>query len=218
MKPISLVLATISLLAGSVLAAAPAVAQTHDWSGFYAGVQAGWFNGTGTLTEPGGGEIGSWNLTGPFAGKYAGFNVQNGNFVYGVEGDINLARISGESSGVVQVVYEYGSEIETLGSLRGRAGFATGNALFFGTAGLAFATGCYWYEYDGPYEMEELSHLGFVVGVGAEYALSDSISFRKEIRFYSFPGQEVVLGEEPTDLVDYALSGVTASVGLTFHF
>jgi opacity protein-like surface antigen len=56
-------------------------------------------------------------------GIHAGFNAQNQNWVYGIEGDI----------GAVEDVYDY------VASLRGRAGWATDKVLLYGTAGVAFA-------------------------------------------------------------------------------
>ena len=208
---------TVLLAAAAWLAAlaTPAAAQTHYWSGFYAGVQAGLFNGTGVLTYEE--SDGDWELAGAFGGKFAGFNVQNGSVVWGVEADFNLASVEGNGAGFE---YLYGSEVERFGSLRGRLGFASGDFLFFGTAGVAFAQGCFWYEYASggdDYPMQEPTHVGVVIGAGAEYALTDAISIRKEVRFYNFPGQEVVLGTRD-ESADYALSGMTASIGIAYHF
>jgi outer membrane immunogenic protein len=57
------------------------------------------------------------------------YKWQNGNFVYGVEGDVNYNGMDGDNAGVE-------SEVRVDGSLRGRLGYAvTPDVLLYGTAG-----------------------------------------------------------------------------------
>ncbi|MEX0859501.1 MAG: outer membrane beta-barrel protein, partial [Cucumibacter sp.] len=143
--------------------------------------------------------------------------------VFGVEADFNVASASGETQGTQITIYEYGSTVTSFGSIRKRAGFTVDNWLFFGTAGIAFASGEFWSAScldnlcDEP-EYQDVTHVGFVVGAGAEYALSDTVSIRKDLRFYNFGTQEVQLGATQEENVEYYLTAVTASVGLTWHF
>ncbi|MEX1180083.1 MAG: outer membrane beta-barrel protein [Cucumibacter sp.] len=197
-------------------------AQAFDWSGFYAGVQGGLFNGTGWIEEY---EelIGIWPIVGPFGGVFAGFNAQHNSIVFGVEADFNVASASGETQGMAEAdFYEYGSSVDSFGSIRKRIGVTAGNWLFFGTAGIAFANGEFWSSYcDGECalpEYQDVTHFGFVVGAGAEYALSDTVSIRKDLRFYNFGSQTVQLGETAEEEVEYYLTAVTASVGISWHF
>jgi outer membrane immunogenic protein len=149
--------------------AAPApyvtAAPIFTWTGFYVGLNAGaaFNNGNGgfsssgfTAPNPviyGGGSSNS--KTGFTGGVTAGYNMQFGSFVAGVEGDINyLDRNRGNSSAVVPVggpggptpaaSYYYfganqgGSSSNYFGTARARLGFAFDRFLVFGTGGFAF--------------------------------------------------------------------------------
>lgn len=208
--------------AAALLGFGTAGAQAFDWSGFYAGVQGGLFNGTGWIEEYER-TVGTWPVVGPFGGVFAGFNAQHNSIVFGVEADFNIASAAGETQGTPQVdIYEYGSSVTSFGSIRKRVGFTVDNWLFFGTAGIAFASGEFWSAYcpsvcDEP-EYQDVTHVGFVVGAGAEYALSDSLSIRKDLRFYNFGTREVQLGGTQEETVEYYLTAITASVGISWHF
>ena len=62
-------------------------------------------------------------------GVFAGYNLQNGLFVYGIEGDVGYSGVKGDNG-----ITETKSGFE--GSLRGRMGVAvTDDVLLYGTAG-----------------------------------------------------------------------------------
>jgi outer membrane immunogenic protein len=107
----------------------------YDWTGFYIGINGGgaWgrssFDGlTGTL--------GNFNTSGWVAGGTAGYNLQYGHAVFGLEGDIDWSNVSGSAPCVggfatCQVKNDW------LGTARGRFGFAFDRFLPFVTGGLA---------------------------------------------------------------------------------
>jgi hypothetical protein len=64
-------------------------------------------------------------------GLAAGFNWQNGNYVYGGEADINLSAANDTFA-----PWQFSNP--WFGTVRGRAGVAINNVLLFGTAGLAY--------------------------------------------------------------------------------
>ncbi len=211
----------IAIILAAIVAAGAAPAQAFDWSGFYTGVQAGYFAGAVEVYNSGY-EQDTIPITGPFVGGFAGFNVQHNSIVFGVEGDLNFTSASGGQYINNSIYYQGGGEVDMFGSIRKRVGVATDKWLFFGTAGLAFATGTYWTQYcpDGCNEPDyyDVSVFGTVIGVGAEYALSDNITIRKDLRFYNFGSQEVQLGLVEEDTVEFDLDAVTASVGISWHF
>lgn len=55
----------------------------HDWTGFYAGVHAGF----GLLDTQDSLGLGEENIRTPLTGVHAGFNYQLGSFVFGLEAD-----------------------------------------------------------------------------------------------------------------------------------
>ncbi len=143
------------------LANAPPAPVFYDWSGFYAGLNAGAAWGafdprTSTIPNPGGpifnstalvnaAGIQSINPLGFTGGLQAGYAWQWHNLVAGLEADFNYLSLNGEAnSGAVHflagthqaVISSYG-DAEGLFTLRPRIGWAAGNWLFYGTGGLA---------------------------------------------------------------------------------
>jgi outer membrane immunogenic protein len=170
----NLLLSTALVASGSAFAAdlparvAPApyyaAAPVFTWTGFYVGLNAGaaFNNNNGGFTSSGFtapnpviyGGGGSDNKTGFTGGVTAGYNMQFGSFVAGVEGDINyLDRNHGSSTAVplggpggptTPASYYYfganqgGSSSNYFGTARARLGFAFDRFLVFGTGGFAF--------------------------------------------------------------------------------
>lgn len=181
----------------------PVVASVYDWSGAYVGLQAGygWADADVTIfTNPA--FVGSFDLDGGFVGGLAGYNFQSGNFVYGIEGDINKSWIELDEE-------DADGEIDWFGSVRGRVGYAWDRTLLFGTAGIAFAHG----------EMssalvgidDDVSFTGWTAGLGAEHAFTDNWLGRAEYRYYDFGTEDITRGE-----VDLTMH--TVSVGIAYKF
>ncbi len=145
------------------VAAAPAVRQTGNWGGFYAGGQLGY----------GSGSTGGVDLDGGLLGAHAGYNFDLGGFVVGAELDGDLARLDLDTAG----------RIDRIIRLKGRAGVDMGDMMFYGTAGVARArldTGA-----------GNVSDNGYFGGIGLDYALSDSMIVGGEAlvhRFDNFGG------------------------------
>jgi outer membrane immunogenic protein len=145
-------------------APAPAyvAAPIFTWTGFYVGLNAGAaFNNKNT------GSISSFGLVAPnnaiytggsssdtafTGGVTAGYNMQFGSFVAGVEGDINYLDRKSGGNGLfpaprdvtagfddrTDFAVSRGNGSNYFGTLRGRLGFAFDRALIYGTGGLAF--------------------------------------------------------------------------------
>ena len=72
---------------------------------------------------------GDVDTDGFLGGGFAGYNLQNGLFVYGIEADVGYTGVKGDNG-----ITETKSGVE--GSLRGRLGFAvTDDILLYATAG-----------------------------------------------------------------------------------
>lgn len=180
---------------------APApIVSVYDWTGVYVGVQGGyvWTN----LDMPGG--VGDEDFNGPTLGIHAGANWQNGNIVFGVEGDINYTWNSNEYlGGAVEIGTDWA------GSLRGRLGYALDRTLLYGTAGLAFTNGYI----DGAGFDESETFVGWTAGVGVEHAFTDNWSARIEYRYSDYGSEDFGLGLGDFDLTEHALR-----VGVSFKF
>jgi outer membrane immunogenic protein len=184
-------------LSTSVLFLVPGVtlAQTGvvDWSGFYIGGSAGISGGATLLSfdydsafdSPSSLAVPILGLTGTVT---AGFNVQQGDFVYGIAADGTFQALRGElQSPDDDPFYEAEGQLDSLLALRGRLGLASGPLLYYATAGVAAGharfsanvvdgspTGA-----SAPSGAEGIV-FGPTVGAGIEYALNDTISLTTE--------------------------------------
>lgn len=189
-------LAVTSAALGFLISASEASqAGAHRWQGFYVGLHAdaGFADADvtpGSLSPPGT-EGSSFDADGGMAGILAGYNWQNGNFVYGVEADIGFGDISGENS-ITEIP---NLEIDQMISVRGRAGFTIDETLLvYATAGYALAHAESKEDHGAGFKGSSNTHGGAVVGIGVEFPLGDRITARAEYQHgffdeerYTFP-------------------------------
>ena len=216
-------LAAIGVAAPAAAGPAP---NTYNWTGFYVGaVGSGglftveqedywcwWACDAPTLQD--------WDAS---IGLQAGFNGQNGHFVYGIVADINtgfedsheISYDSGDSRAV------FDSEWEWYATVRGRAGVAVGDVQMFGTAGIAIVdiqdsaigTSDFGTEgYDCTSTDVDCAHVsetkvGFAGGVGLAYPVSDNVHVTFEYLFIGVPSEndryDTDEEDDPTDTDDY---------------
>lgn len=113
-----------------------------DWSGWYIGGQVGFGSGTSKLVatpaNPNGNFPLSFSPTGTIGGLSTGYNLQNGDFVYGLE----LGWVGGKLDDSVTVggPTVFTVELENIFTVGPKIGIAMDQALFYAEAGLATAT------------------------------------------------------------------------------
>jgi outer membrane immunogenic protein len=133
----------------------------YSWAGPYLGGNLGynWGSVDNNPTKPSGFE----------GGVQAGYNWQSGPWVFGVEGDIQV-------TGASDTFAPWKFSNPWFGTLRGRAGYALNNVLFYGTGGLAFG------ELRGEtFGLTEThTNAGWTLGVGAEVGLAPNWSAKIE--------------------------------------
>ena len=177
--------------------AAPIVASTFNWSGFYMGADAGYaFGGSssGVAIDIAGLLPLSYdaNLKGGLGGGFVGYNYQMQQFVIGVEADWQAASLRGTTGpgfvtndgGTVFGPYVETSKVKDYGSLRGRLGVAFDRLFVFGTAGWAWGSFSTTYSSQGvPFFTNDHRAMdGWSVGAGLEYALLNNFVGRIEYR------------------------------------
>lgn len=175
----------------------PPVFAGFDWSGIYVGVQGGYAWGrdntkeyvTATWTFVG--LANRFNPEGYVLGVHVGGNWQFGSFVVGVEGDIEHAGLKGGFVDPPVAPFNPGGRANTVidvqGSLRARFGYAIGNALIYGTAGIAGADmEATYFNWGGVGETFKKTVWGYTVGAGLEYAFTNNLTARVEYRFTEF--------------------------------
>ncbi len=223
-----------SLFAISAAQAADIVApEVYDWTGPYAGLQGGYAWGENDVSANNieeesteilravvaNGRDGDMDLDGFVGGLHLGYNWQSDALVLGVEGDIEFADMDGDTDVVDDEGLKIGEikqEIDWLGSLRLRAGFAADHALFYATGGLAVG-GVELTLKDGDgdeFASNSDTNWGWTLGGGVEYAFTDDLSARIEYRYTDLGNIEA--GSSDDGKADTAFHAVRA--GLSWHF
>jgi outer membrane immunogenic protein len=166
----------------------------YSWAGFYLGANLGYQWG----------QVANLGLDprGVAGGIQAGYNWQTGQFVFGAETDFQL-------SGAEDTFAAYKFANPWFGTLRGRAGIAMDNVLFYATGGLAYGSGRL--EFLGLSESQP--HFGWVAGAGIELGLTPSWSAKVEYLYVSL------------DKEGYAITGASHGIdssvfrlGVNFRF
>ena len=141
--------------------APPPAMAVYSWMGPYLGANLGyqWGETTNNPTEP----------SGIAGGLQAGYNFQTGQFVFGGEADIQL-------SGAEDTFAPWKFSNPWFGTVRGRAGVAMNNILFYATGGLAY--GNLRGEVGGL--TENRTGLGWTAGLGMEVGLTPNWSAKVE--------------------------------------
>jgi outer membrane immunogenic protein len=176
------------------------VTASRDWTGFYIGANAGYADFDAAHD---GDDTDLATLNGWQGGMQAGYNVQFDSIVLGVEADLSAAGIL---EGSTTDHWNEDDGINGLATLRGRLGFAVGDLLLYGTAGLAAAN------LDVSNESQTLT--GWVAGVGAEYMVTDSVSLKAEYLYTNFGTVEVAGYSN----YEFDIDGSAVRVGVNFHF
>ena len=193
---------------------------SFNWSGVYFGVHGGYGWGEWDASpvfkddkiasqapdkHPGR----SVDLDGFFAGGQLGFNVQTGRFVWGLEGDLSWSDIDGSESWQSEwegktTDYTLDTDINWLATLRGRAGLASGPALFYVTGGFAFAdvdtsysivSGNNYWNKDWSGSKSE-TKTGWTVGGGLELMLTQNWTMKAEYLYIDLGSIDVALADD----------------------
>lgn len=137
-----------------------------DFSGVNLGVDAGVALGSASGA----------NTSGPAGGAHVGYNFQAAHLVGGAEIDSMFGSIKAGGYGPDSFHQDF------LSSARVKAGYAFGDILGYGTVGWGYSTATY----EDPSGSENKTIKGSVFGLGAEYALTRSVSLRAEYLRYDF--------------------------------
>jgi outer membrane immunogenic protein len=184
-----------------VPAAVAPLAPAFSWSGFYLGVNIGYGGGqfsypfAFTAIDGSGGFGGTASVTsgGVLGGGQVGYNwAFANNFLLGFETDFDGAAIRGKVqldasgfSGPGALSVSAGSKIQTLGTVRGRAGYAFDRFLVYATGGFAYGQVSSEVNISAP-DGGGLSisrtpmRTGWTVGGGFEYAITNNLTVKTE--------------------------------------
>ena len=189
--------------------APPPAIPVFTWTGVYVGGQVGYaFNRDSAFASATANGVGlastSAKENGVIGGAHIGYNFSTQSLpflggalgtggVFGIEGDVDgtsaRARYALGGIGVT------GSD-KIQGSIRGRLGFAVDRTLFYATGGAAFGglKNSYVNGITGATDSLSRTRVGYTVGGGVEYAITNNWSLRAEYRYTDFGHYTDVLG------------------------
>jgi outer membrane immunogenic protein len=181
-------------------------AGAADLTGTNPGAPVADFSGLGVGVDAGAavGAAGAASTSGAIGGGHVGYNLQNGQIVGGVEADAMLTSIQG---GIAGGTFSQ----DFLTTARAKGGYVFGSFLAYGTAGFAWSTS----EYSKLGNDSSRSLPGVAYGLGAEFAVTRTISVRAELMRYNFSGATYA---SPTGSLSETTSTNLLRIGATAHF
>ena len=173
-----LALTPVSRVSAADLGVAPIyrpVAPVTNWTGSYIGLSGGGAWGSSVVHNDltGIDQTPSFNLRGGIVGYTTGYNLQNGNIVYGYESDTSITSKRG-SAFDFPPTGAFSNEVKEpwLSTYRGRLGYIQNSWLFYATGGAALA-GVDVSNTGPPGQLSERHwHWGWTVGGGVEMRLT----------------------------------------------
>jgi outer membrane immunogenic protein len=163
------------------------VAYGYNWSGIYVGAHVGGGFGERCFTYLGASE-GCHDNDGFLGGGQIGFNVQNGQFVFGAEFSGSWADITG--SHTIRGTESYHSDLNTILMLTGRVGLAFDRALLYVTGGGAWTRNKFEYNDGLAYSVTQ-NRSGWTVGAGVEYGLAPNWSVALQYNYIDLGDKNV---------------------------
>jgi outer membrane immunogenic protein len=246
-----------SFAADLPMKALPPPVPVFTWTGCYVGANGGYgwgHNHSNLASSSDSASLGFFNpaitagalptayaytAQGGLAGGQVGCNQQTGNIVVGMETDLDWARVNGSQSlntsgvaGFVPGAFSSGSQLQWLGTLRGRIGFTPSDHwLVYGTGGIAYGGVNYNTSVAFPTtnDFQNISsthtELGWTIGAGVEWAFTDAWSFKAEYLYIDLgPRNLITTGSgrapNPTVSLTDGFSNVyqVVKVGVNYKF
>jgi len=219
-----------------------------SWTGLYAGVNAGGVFSGSTVRTSGTAPFTVSNVlasarppfiskddTGFIGGGQIGYNYQTGpHHLMGVEADIQYVGASSDFSrvGSTGANSAFRKKLDYLGTARFRFGYAFDRVLPYATGGLAYGNAtnrASFFSAAVPGQIDYFgsrnqTYLGFVLGAGLEYAVTNNISLKAEYLYYNLGGRNVAVNQQNFALTTgsyvsrFSNDGHIARGGLNYHF
>lgn len=196
-----------------------------DWTGPYAGLNAGVAILDGDVNATTLGFTGTLDLsdTGFTGGGTLGYNWQRDQWVFGIEGDFNFLDVddsvnfgAAKGTGTVRGDYDW------FATIRGRGGIAWGSTFAYATGGVAFIeseirlTSPLAAGFATATDTDVL--VGFAVGGGVEHSFSAQWSGKVEYLYMNFESHSVSVVGPPAGAARAEPELHVIRAGLNYHF
>ncbi|MEM8839484.1 MAG: outer membrane protein [Pseudomonadota bacterium] len=180
----------------------PVDARTYNWEGVYVGASVG-FGFSGEFDD--GGALAAENANGFVGGGIIGYNKQFDRWVVGLESEFSYTNLDVSAPVGVE------ADLDFIGTVTGRVGYTpTERILTYVEGGYAFG------QIDVTAGGASDSNIanGFVVGAGADYALTENISTGVEYNYINHGDETFNVGGGTTSDFD----GHTVRFNLKYKF
>lgn len=219
----SLPFTATSASAADMTIKAPVVAPVPLWTGFYLGIHGGGGVGSSRLVDPDftiAQDRVTMDTRGAIAGAQVGANWQFDNLVVGGELDVSWSSIRGNRpADPANIASGLTVAYQALATGTGRIGYAAGDLLAYGKAGVAWANIDYQSFTGTPFPVV-VNHqrTGLTGGLGLEYALTRNFSARVEYDYLYFGPASIALGTRRSpSSVDHQLHLLKLGVNYRFN-
>ena len=184
----------------------------YNWTGFYVGINGGGAFGRSKFDNGFGTE--SFDVNGGLVGGTIGYNYQVGQWVFGLEGDVDWSDIRGSSSNGFCSGLTCSTRNDWLATARGRLGYAFDRFLPYVTAGGAF--GNIKTEVTG-FPGQDTTKAGWTAGAGLEFAINGPWTAKVEYLYVDLGKDTCGAGNCPLSTTnDFTTNIVRAGVNYRF--
>jgi outer membrane immunogenic protein len=210
--------------------------KTSLFDGFYIGVTGGYGTGNSEVnaklrsdhSDPSSqlvSEDGKGDLQGGMIGGLVGYDYNLGNgIVVGALGDFSWsgldANVDVEPShhGLSGSDYTFDTNLEWLGTIRGRIGFELGDALIYGTGGLAFGGVEAELNVSGHGGLGSVSgtQVGWTIGVGVNYMATEHLMLGAEYLYVDLGSDSYDFGRSGSADLDLNMNLIRGTISYKF--
>jgi outer membrane immunogenic protein len=183
--------------------------QVYNWTGLYVGANGGggWGNSWWNANTTG------INLSGAMVGGTAGYNVQFGNTVFGLEGDIDWQHLSGTAA--TPLCPGCTTSDNWLSTVRGRIGYAFDRVMPYVTGGLAVGD----IRAAAPgFSGGSSTNAGWALGAGVEIALPGNWTAKAEYLRVDLGSFNCGTGCSTSPTGNVSLQENVFRAGVNYHF
>ncbi len=190
-------------------------APGFDWTGYYAGLQAGYGWGQSGISGTDGGPFSvAPDIDGGFVGGHVAGLWQFDQAVLGAEADLNYSAIGGSSE--LGIGDTFGTRVQWFGSIDAKAGFAMDRLLIYGVGGIAFA-GIETSQDGSSTFSSTRTSVGWTLGAGVDYALTDKFFVGAQYRYHDFGSEHFDASDGLPDR-DQSVKLNTVGINLSYKF
>jgi outer membrane immunogenic protein len=170
-------------------------------------------------------EDGKSDLEGGMIGGLVGFDYSLGNgLVIGAVGDLSWLNASGNADVEPVIINPTGSDysvdtsLNWLGTARGRVGFELGNALIYGTGGVAFGgvESDLHVDGSGTIGSDSSTRVGWTAGAGVNFMATENVMLGLEYLYVDLGDDSYDFGSAGQADVDVNMSIIRGTLGYKF--